>query len=157
MPDMDAIRALHQSELDALNSQLNDANAEVDRLNSLIKNHKCPEAKTVTIKEFAAAPVSVFFNLGSAKVASKKDLVNLQAIADMAKANNKVLIACGSADSKTGGSAYNQSLSVLRAETVKAELVKLGVPENLIEVKAVGGVDEIEPYTYNRRAVVSIK
>jgi outer membrane protein OmpA-like peptidoglycan-associated protein len=98
-----------------------------------------------------------FFNLGSAKVASKKDLVNLQAIADMAKANNKVLIACGSADSKTGGSAYNQTLSEQRAETVKAELVKLGVPENMIEVKAVGGVDEIEPYTYNRRAVVSIK
>lgn len=157
MPDLDAIRALHQSEIDALNSQLNDVNAEVDRLNNLIKNHKCPEAKTVTIKEVAAAPVSVFFNLGSAKLASKKDLVNLQAIADMAKANNKVLIACGSADSKTGGSAYNQTLSEQRAETVKSELVKLGVPENMIEVKAVGGVDEIEPYAYNRRAVVSIK
>ncbi len=35
-PDVDAINALHQSELDALNAKLNDANAENDRLKNLL-------------------------------------------------------------------------------------------------------------------------
>jgi outer membrane protein OmpA-like peptidoglycan-associated protein len=157
VPDVDAIRAAYEGQIDALNGELNNANGEIDRLNNLIKNHKCPEAKTVTVKEVTAAPVSVFFNLGSAKVASKKDLVNLQGLADAAKANNKTLVVTGSADSKTGSAAFNQKLSEKRAETVKAELVKMGVAESQIEVKAVGGVNNINPFSYNRRAVVEVK
>ena len=158
VPDVDAIRALHQSQIDALNAQLNDANAENARLNNLIKNHKCPEATApVTVKEVAAAPVSVFFNIGKAKVASKKDLVNLKALAEVAKDNDKTLVVTGYADSKTGSANYNKSLSQKRAETVKKELVKLGVAENKIEVVAAGGVNDITPVSYNRRAVVTVK
>ena len=158
VPDVDAINALHQSQLDALNAQLADANAENDRLNNLIKNHKCPEATApVTVKEVAAAPVSVFFNIGKAKVASKKDLVNLKALAEVAKDNDKTLVVTGYADSKTGSANYNKSLSQKRAETVKKELVKLGVAENKIEVVAAGGVNDITPVSYNRRAVVTVK
>jgi outer membrane protein OmpA-like peptidoglycan-associated protein len=156
-PDVDAIRAAYEGQIDGLNNMLDNANGEIARLNDVIKNHKCPEAKTVTVKEVTAAPVSVFFNIGSAKVASKKDLVNLQGLADAAKANNKTLVVTGSADSKTGSAAYNQKLSEKRAETVKAELVKMGVAESQIEVKAIGGVDNINPFSYNRRAVVEVK
>ena len=156
-PDVDALKALHQSELDALNARLADANAENDRLNNLIKNHKCPEAKTVTVKEVTTAPVSVFFNIGKSKIASKKDLVNLKGLAEAAKENNKTLVVTGSADSKTGSASFNQTLSEKRAETVKQELIKMGVPESQIEVKAIGGVNDIEPFSYNRRAVVSVK
>ena len=42
VPDVAAIKALHQAELDDLNNRLSDANAEIDRLNNLIKNHQCP-------------------------------------------------------------------------------------------------------------------
>ena len=157
VPDVDAIRMAYESQIDALNGELDNANGEIDRLNNLIKNHKCPEAKTVTVKEVTAAPVSVFFNIGSAKVASKKDLVNLQGLADAAKTNNKTLVVTGSADSKTGSAAFNQKLSEKRAETVKAELVKMGVAESQIEVKAIGGVNNINPFSYNRRAVVEVK
>ena len=128
-----------------------------ERLNNLIKNHKCPEGKTVTVKEVTAAPVSVFFNIASAKVASKKDLVNVQALADAAKANNKTIVVTGYADSKTGSASLNQTLSEKRANAVKAELVKMGVAEDKIEVKAAGGVNDIDPFAYNRRAVVEIK
>jgi outer membrane protein OmpA-like peptidoglycan-associated protein len=152
VPDVDAIKALSESQIAALNAQLADANAENARLNNLIKNHKCPEAgKTVTVKEVAAAPVSVFFNLGSAKIASKKDIVNVQALADLAKANDKTIVVTGYADSKTGSANFNQTLSEKRANAVKAELVKMGVAESKIEVKAAGGVNDINPFAYNRR------
>jgi len=158
VPDVDAIKALSESQIAALNAQLADANAENARLNNLIKNHKCPEAgKTVTVKEVAAAPVSVFFNLGSAKIASKKDIVNVQALADLAKANDKTIVVTGYADSKTGSANFNQTLSEKRANAVKAELVKMGVAESKIEVKAAGGVNDINPFAYNRRAVVEVK
>ncbi|MDE6689187.1 MAG: OmpA family protein [Prevotella sp.] len=159
VPDVDAIKALSESQIAALNAQLADANAENTRLNNLIKSHKCPEtgAKTVTVKEVAAAPVSVFFNMGSANIASKKDIVNVQALAEVAKANGKTLVVTGYADSKTGSAGLNQKLSEKRANAVKKELVKLGVDESKIEVKAVGGVNDIAPIAYNRRAVVEVK
>ena len=159
VPDVDAIKALHQSQLDALNAQLADANAENNRLNNLIKNHKCPEATAaaVTVKEVAAAPVSVFFNIGKSKVASKKDLVNLKALAEVAKDNNQKIVVTGYADSKTGSASFNQTLSQKRAETVKNELVKMGVAENQIETVAAGGVNTLNPISYNRRATVEIK
>ena len=155
VPDVDAINALHQSQLDALNAQLADANAENDRLNNLIKNHKCPEAKTVTVKEVATAPVSVFFNIGKSKIASRKDLQNVKALTETNKDGKFVVT--GYADSKTGSAAFNQKLSQKRAETVANELVKMGVSRDNIEIVAAGGVDSLTPISYNRRATVEIK
>ena len=159
VPDVDAIKALSQAEIDALNARLRDANGEIDRLNNLIKNHKCPEGgeRIVTVKEVVAAPVSVFFNIGSSQIASKKDLVNLQSLVDVAKANDKTLVVTGSADSKTVSANLNQKLSEKRAEVVKNELVKMGVDENKIEVRALGGVSQMDPTSYDRRAVVEVK
>lgn len=155
VPDVDAINALHQSQLDALNAQLADANAENDRLNNLIKNHKCPEAKTVTVKEVATAPVSVFFNIGKSKIASRKDLQNVKAMTETNK--DAKFVVTGYADSKTGSAAYNQKLSQKRAEAVANELVKMGVSRDNIEIVAKGGVADLTPISYNRRATVEIK
>ena len=155
VPDVDAINALHQSQLDALNAQLADANAENDRLNNLIKNHKCPEAKTVTVKEVATAPVSVFFNIGKSKIASRKDLQNVKAMTETNK--DAKFVVTGYADSKTGSASYNQKLSQKRAEAVANELVKMGVSRDNIEIIAKGGVADLTPISYNRRATVEIK
>lgn len=155
VPDVDAINALHQSQLDALNAQLADANAENDRLNNLIKNHKCPEAKTVTVKEVATAPVSVFFNIGKSKIASRKDLQNVKAVTETNK--DAKFVVTGYADSKTGSASYNQKLSQKRAEAVANELVKMGVSRDNIEIVAKGGVADLTPISYNRRATVEIK
>ena len=155
VPDVDAIRALHQSQIDALNAQLNDANAENARLNNLIKNHKCPEAKTVTVKEVATAPVSVFFNIGKSKIASRKDLQNVKAMTETNK--DAKFVVTGYADSKTGSASYNQKLSQKRAEAVANELVKMGVSRDNIEIVAKGGVADLTPISYNRRATVEIK
>ena len=158
-PDVDAIKALSQGQIDALNAQLSDAQAENARLKNMLANQPKPAApvETKTVTKVVAAPVSVFFNIGQAKVASKKDLQNVSDLAKVAKDNNSKIVVTGYADSKTGSASYNQKLSEKRANTVADELVKMGVDRNNIEIVAAGGVNTLSPITYNRRATVEIK
>jgi outer membrane protein OmpA-like peptidoglycan-associated protein len=78
-------------------------------------------------------------------------------LAQVAKDQNAKIVVTGYADSKTGSAAYNQKLSQKRAETVANELVKMGVSRDNIEVVAKGGVADLTPVSYNRRATVAIK
>ena len=153
-PDVDAIKALSQSQIDALNAQLNDANAENARLKNLLAEKK--NEAPASVKNYSNAPMSVFFNINKAKVASRKDLVNVKGLADFAKENNANLVVTGYADSATGSAAYNQKLSERRAETVANELVKMGVSRDQITTEGKGGVKDLSPVSYNRRATVKI-
>lgn len=154
-PDVDAIKALAQSQIDALNAQLNDANAENARLKNMLANQK-PVETPKAVKEFINTPVSVFFNINRTNIASQKDLVNVQALAKYAKENNCKLSVTGYADSATGTPAINQKLSEGRAATVTEELVKMGVGRDKITSVGKGGVDELSPISFNRRATVQI-
>ena len=118
-------------------------------------NHKCPEVTPAKIIQGAAS--SVFFDINSSKLNSKKDLINLESVAASAKNSDAKILVVGCADSKTGSDAYNQQLSEARAQAVADELVNLGVNRDNIEVKGIGGVAEVEPYNLNRRAVISFK
>lgn len=154
-PDVDAIKALAQSQIDALNAQLNDANAENARLKNLLANQpKQTESKAV--KEYVTTPVSVFFNINRANVASKKDLVNVEALAKYAKDNNAKLVVNGYADSATGSAEVNQKLSEARAATVADELVNMGVDRSNISTFGKGGVNDLSPVSFNRRATVEV-
>ena len=153
-PDVDAIKALSQSQIDALNAQLNDANSENARLKNLLAEKK--NETPASVKNYSNAPMSVFFNINKAKVASRKDLVNVKGLADYAKENNVNLVVTGYADSATGSAAYNQKLSERRAETVANELVKMGVSRDQITTEGKGGVKDLSPVSYNRRATVKI-
>ena len=154
-PDVDAIKALSQSQIDALNAQLDDANAENARLKKMLADQK-PVETPKAVKEFVMTPVTVFFNLDKTNIASQKDLVNVQAVANYAKENNCNLIVNGYADSATGKADHNQWLSEKRAETVAGELVKMGISRDKISTKGNGGVDELSPISFNRRATVQI-
>jgi len=154
-PDVDAIKALSQAQIDALNAQLNDANAENARLKKLLAEKKDEAPKAV--KEFVGTPASVFFNINRYKIASKKDLVNVKGIADYAKENDANLLVTGYADSATGKPAYNQKLSEKRANAVADELVKMGVSRDKISTEAKGGVNDLSPISFNRRATVQVK
>ncbi|MGN0070044.1 MAG: OmpA family protein [Prevotella sp.] len=154
-PDVDAIKALSQAQIDALNAQLNDANAENARLKKLLANQKPAEAPK-TVKEFINTPVSVFFNLNKYNIASRKDLVNVEALAKYAKENGSNLLVTGYADSATGKPAHNQWLSEKRAETVANELVNMGVSRDKISTAAKGGVNDLSPISFNRRATVQV-
>ena len=101
--------------------------------------------KEKVVKEVLAAPQSVFFAFNSSAIASKKEILNLESLANMAKNNGAKLKVTGFADSATGSAAYNQQLSERRAKAVAKELVKLGVAEENIVVEGKGGVAEVKP------------
>lgn len=156
-PDVDAIMAANQSQLDALNASLNAAQAENAKLKELLAQKPKETIVTKEVTKLATTPVSVFFNIGKSKIASKKDLVNVEGLAEYAKQNNSTIVVTGYADSKTGSADFNQTLSEKRADAVKAALVNMGVSESQIQTVAQGGVNTLSPVSYNRRATVEIK
>lgn len=153
-PDMAAISAMHSAQLAGLNEALS---AEQDE-NKNLKKQLAQKPKEVivekVVKEVLAAPQSVFFSFNSAQIASRKEILNLESLANMAKNNGAKLKITGYADSATGVAAYNQLLSERRAKAVAKELVKMGVPEENIIVEGKGGVADVKPSSYNRRVVI---
>lgn len=153
-PDMAAVAAMHSAQLAGLNDALS---AEQDE-NKNLKEQLAKKPKEIIVekivKEVLSAPQSVFFSINSAKIASKKEILNLESLANMAKNNGAKLKITGYADSATGVPAYNQQLSERRAQAVAKELVKMGVPEENIVIEAKGGVDDIKPASYNRRVII---
>ena len=158
VPDVNAIKALHQSQIDALNGQLADANAEIDRLNKLIADHKCPEPPAPPIVKFAP-PATVFFYCDKTKSGPSysRDMVDVRAVGKYALDNNCDLLVTGYADSKTGKPDHNQWLSDERAKTVVEELVGMGVNRSKITSVGKGGVLILSPFELNRRATVEVR
>ena len=155
VPDIAAIKALHQAELDDLNNRLSDANAEIDRLNNLIKNHVCPKP----IDQIIGAPATVYFycNKTNSGPSYSRDLVDVRALAKVAADKNTNVLVTGYADSATGNPEHNQWLSDERAKTVAEEVIGMGVNRDKVTCVGKGGVDILSPFELNRRAVVEIR
>ena len=155
---VDAYNALAASSEEALAKLRADLDRE-RQINADLRSQLARVPKTQAKPEtvIASAASSVFFSINSSKIVSKKDLINIEAVASAAKNANCKVVVTGSADSKTGSSAYNQKLSEARAQAVADELVNLGVSRDKIEVRAVGGINDVTPYTLNRRAVIELK
>lgn len=156
-PDVDALMAMNKEQMDALNASLKEQQDENARLRTLLAQQKSAETVEKVVKEVVNTPLSVFFNINSSRIASRKDLVNVKDLVEYAKANGSKIVVTGYADSKTGSAAYNQQLSQKRADVVANELVKMGVNRDNIEVVAAGGVNNISPYSYNRRVTIQVK
>ena len=158
-PDVNALMAMNKEQMDALNSSLKEQQDENSRLKDMLAKQKNQKPATVgtSSKVIVSTSQSVFFNLGSSKIASKKDLVNVKEVAEYAKANNSKIVVTGYADSKTGSASYNKTLSEKRANAVANELVKMGVSRDNIIVEAAGGVKDLSPISYNRRATVKLQ
>lgn len=158
VPDVDAILAQHKAQMDDMNARLKNAEDENARLKNELNNRPAEQPSQEGGKEVASTNYSVFFNINSARLSSRQDIINLQAVADLAKANNDVTVICdGYADSKTGTPAYNQKLSVKRAQTVANKLIEMGVPSSQVTVNGLGGVKDLSPAKYNRRVIVHVK
>jgi len=156
-PDVDALMAMNREQMDALNQSLKEQQDENARLRDMLAAAKNKPAVVEKTKEVVSTSASVFFNINSADVASRKDLVNVKELAEYAKENNSKVLVTGYADSKTGSAEYNQQLSEKRAQTVADELVKMGVNRDNIITEAKGGVDQLSPFSYNRRATVKVQ
>jgi len=162
-PDVEAIKALSQGQIDALNAQLADAQSENARLKDLLANQQGQGGQgggigpVTTVTKVIGAPVSVFFNIGKSNIVSQKDMQNIEAVAEAAKDNNTKILVTGYADSKTGSADFNQALSQKRADAVVDALVNMGVSRDNIETAAAGGVDTLSPISFNRRATVELK
>ena len=162
VPDVEGLMAMNKEQMDALNQSLKeqqDENARLREMLSTTKNQPVVENNTNTngVSSFVGTSSSVFFNINSDKVASRKDLVNVKELAEYAKANNAKIVVTGYADSKTGSVAFNQKLSERRANTVANELVKMGVNRDNIITEGKGGVMNLSPFSYNRRATVKLQ
>ena len=153
-PDMAAVAAIHSAQLAGLNEALSAEQNE----NKNLKEQLAKKPKEVIVekivKEVLTAPQSVFFSFNSAKIASRKEILNLEALANMAKSTGAKIKVTGFADSATGVAAYNQQLSERRAKAVAKELVKMGVAEENIIIEAKGGVADVNPSSYNRRVII---
>jgi len=152
------IAAEYDPQIAALNNQLSDANSEIARLKDELAKKPKEIVRTEVEKVGTSVPHSIFFNCNSAKITSAKETVNLKEIADAAKANSdmKVYIT-GYADSATGNSSINQTLSEKRAETVASKLEAMGVSRDQMVIASKGGVDIVNPSACNRRVVVEVK
>ena len=159
VPDVDALMAMNKEQVESLNQSVKEQQDENTRLREMLANAKNESVinNSTSTKEFVGTTSSVFFNINSAKVASRKDLVNVKELAEYAKANNSKIVVTGYADSKTGSAEYNQKLSERRAQTVANELVKMGVNRDNIITEAKGGVNNLSPFSYNRRTTVKIQ
>lgn len=158
-PDVDDIMALNMAQLDALNAVLAEQQAENNQLKNQLAQKPREVVKTQTVYQntIPSIPQSVFFNIGSSEMASSKETVNLQAIADAAKESESKIHIVGYADSATGDATYNQTLSLKRAETVAAALEKMGINRNRMVIEGKGGVDTLQPDSYNRRVIITMQ
>lgn len=160
--DQEAVSALTEGELDALNAQLADAQAENERLQQLLDSvQPMPVVKSVTPpvkveEKIISAPVSIFFEVGKANVIANRDMLSVKALAQLAIDKNASVLVTGYAD-KSGNAETNQKLSERRAQAVADELVRLGVSKFRIEVVGAGGVDTLKPAEYNRRATIELR
>ena len=100
----------------------------------------------------AGTPVSVYFDLGSAKLSAREKAHLEYFTNNIAVADTKVEVN-GYADKATGSAKTNQALSEKRAKAVVDLLKKAGMPESNIECKANGGVDIFNAPAYKNRVV----
>lgn len=161
--DQEAVSALTEGELDALNAQLADALAENERLQQELDAKPLPTAAVTTVapavrtvEKIISAPVSIFFKVGKANVIASRDMLSVKALAELAIEKNASVVVTGYAD-KSGNADANMKLSERRAQAVADELVRLGVNRQRIEIVAAGGVDTLKPAEYNRRATIELK
>ena len=103
-----------------------------------------------------SSPVYFFFRLNTAALTEAAQLLNLDELARVAKKYRLAVRVTGTADSSTGTSAVNDSLSVSRAGFIAAELERRGVPNGMIVKAGIGGIADYQPTEANRHTKVEL-
>lgn len=158
--DLPALQSSYNAIIDGLQNDVNNANALNQQAQKEISNlkgqlgdmtNKYNQAKND--KKVVDVKQSVFFAFASSKINSKKEEMNIAAYAKAAADAGVKLRVIGWAD-VIGTDAYNQKLSLQRAEAV-AELLRA----NGATVESVLGNGETSEYStkfLNRRAIIEV-
>jgi outer membrane protein OmpA-like peptidoglycan-associated protein len=108
-----------------------------------------PAAVVTTAAAVAPAPAParsylVFFDWDKADLTARAQQIIAEAASNSTRVASTRIDVAGHAD-KSGTPAYNQGLSLRRANNVAAELVRLGVPRTAISISAFGDTKPLVP------------
>ena len=104
--------------------------------------------------ECIGSPVYFFFELGTAKLTDKSQLVNLDELARVAMKYGLSVTVIGAADDATGTADINDGLSVSRADYIATELAKRGLAVDTITKVCKGGISDYNLVEANRHTKV---
>ncbi len=128
------------------------------RLTSEYQNTNATDSTTCiyTDSECIVAPVYFFFRLNTARLTDASQMLNLDELARVANKYGLSARVTGAADSLTGTSYINDSLSVSRADFIAVELKRRGIPAKRIAKVSKGGIDDHTPIEVNRHTKVEL-
>lgn len=106
--------------------------------------------------ECIGAPVYFFFSLNTARLTDASQMLNLDELARVANKYNLSVRVTGAADSSTGTTRINDSLSQSRAGFIIAELERRGIPTGRIAKVSRGGIADHDPVEANRHTKVEL-
>lgn len=106
--------------------------------------------------ECIGAPVYFFFSLNTVRLTDVSQKLNLDELARVANKYSLSVRVTGAADSATGTSDINDSLSVSRAAFIAAELERRDIPAGRITKVSRGGIADHYPVEANRHTKVEL-
>ena len=158
-PDVEALQGIYAGMIDGLQGQLDDALAanreKQNQIKALEQANKALETDVANYKNVKPLSVSesIFFEFASSKIASKKELLNIKAYAEAAKAAGVAVKVVGFADI-VGTNEYNVKLSQSRAEAVAKVLREAGA--DVVTVIGYGESEEYKERFLNRRVIITV-
>ena len=131
-----------ESQLNDMRDRVNALKGENESLKRDLVEARNKKPEVIVKKEVVSAipRLVVVFNIGKSNI-SKREYMNIEAMAKGIKATDKVFTITGYADKGTGSAEYNMKLSKKRAEAVRDLMVnEFGVPASQLKVDYKGGV-----------------
>ena len=164
------VRPYDQSEIDALNAQINALRGELEASGAnnaallaqiadlqaqLDACNRRPPVVEKVVKDLNNIRY-VFFNCGSAYVQPNQQ-PNIAMVADQLKENTNATVTVKGYASKDGSAAFNSKLAERRAEAVKKELVKrYGIASDRVKAEGMGIGDLFQETSWNRVSVCTV-
>lgn len=164
------VRPYDQSEIDALNAQINALRGELEASGAnnaallaqiadlqaqLDACNRRPPVVEKVVKDLNNIRY-VFFNCGSAYVQPNQQ-PNIAMVADQLKENSNATVTVKGYASKDGSAAFNRKLAERRAESVKKELVKrYGIASDRVKAEGMGVGDLFQENSWNRVSVCTV-
>lgn len=164
------VRPYDQSEIDALNAQINALRGELEASGAnnaallaqiadlqaqLEACNRRPPVVEKVVKDLNNIRY-VFFNCGSAYVQPNQQ-PNIAMVADQLKENTNATVTVKGYASKDGSAAFNRKLAERRAEAVKKELVKrYGIASDRVKAEGMGIGDLFQENSWNRVSVCTV-